>query len=93
MTDRKGTHSWDWKLSDIAGAEVSEIYDPEDADAVHRSSIKRPVFVLTDGTKVPMRPYHAAGGQSWRTIEAIRTFMGDPNRDDFPVGYLFDDDK
>lgn len=86
---RKGRQEWDWRLSDIASARVSEVRSAESGDT---SSIKRPVFVLKDGTKVPMRPYHSAGGQSWQAIEAIRKFIGDPKRDDFPVGYIFDPD-
>jgi hypothetical protein len=86
---RRGTQHWDWKLSDIKTTTVSEVKEAS-SDAI-KSTTKLPVFVMNDGTTVPMRPYHSAGGQSWKAIEAIRKFIGDDNRDDFPVGYLFDD--
>ena len=92
VVDRMGRKSWDWKLSDIASTEVSEVRSATDTDAPAQSTNKQPVFVLKDGTKVPMRPYHSAGGQSWEAIEAIRKFMGDPRRDDFPVGWIHVDD-
>ena len=92
VTSRKGRETWDWKLSDIASTEVSEVRSTPDSQSAVQNTNKQPVFVLKDGTKVPMRPYHSAGSQSWEAIEAIRKFMGDPRRDDFPVGWIHVDD-
>ena len=92
VKSRRGNESWDWKLSDIASTEVSEVRTNADRMDKIEHTNKQPVFVLKDGTKVPMRPYHSAGAQSWEAIEAIRKFMGDPRRDDFPVGWIFVDD-
>jgi len=89
VRSRGGTREWDWKLSDIKTTTVSTVSDSA-TDTV-KSTTKLPVFVMKDGTRVPMRPYHSAGSQSWKAIEAIRKFLGDDNRDDFPVGWLFDD--
>ncbi|WP_419911948.1 hypothetical protein [Hoeflea sp.] len=89
VRSRHGLQEWDWKLSDIKTTAVSTVQDSSH-DTV-RSPLKQPVFVLHDGTTVPMRPYHSAGGQSWKAIEAIQKFLGDDKRDDFPVGYIFDD--
>lgn len=58
-------------------------------DAV-RWTLKLPVFALRDGTRVPMRPCHSAGSRFWQAMEAIRKFLGDGTRDDFPVGWIFD---
>ena len=92
VKSRKGAETWNWKLSDIAATEVSEAPVRHAPGETLRNPNKQPVFVLKDGTKVPMRPYHSAGAQSWQTIEAIRKFMGDPRRDDFPTGWIFDED-
>ncbi|MCR9135401.1 MAG: hypothetical protein NXI27_05365 [Alphaproteobacteria bacterium] len=89
VRSRHGTQEWDWKLSDIKTTTVSTVSDAS-TDTV-KSPTKLPVFVMNDGTRVPMRPYHSAGSQSWKAIEAIRKFIGDDNRDDFPVGWIFDD--
>ena len=92
VTSRRGRETWVWKLSEITGTEVSEVPTTHDPHDLVQQTNKQPVFVLKDGTKVPMRPYHSAGGQSWQAIEAIRKFMGDPRRDDFPTGWIHDDD-
>lgn len=89
VRSRHGTQEWDWKLSEIKTTTVSTVRDS--ADDTIKSTTKLPVFVMKDGTRVPMRPYHSAGSQSWKAIEAIRKFLGDDNRDDFPVGWIFDD--
>lgn len=86
---RHGTEEWNWKLSDIKTTTVSTVRD-NPTNRV-KNPTKLPVFVMNDGTRVPMRPYHSAGSQSWKAIEAIRKFIGDDNRDDFPVGWIFDD--
>lgn len=56
VTNRKGRETWDWKLSDIASTEVSEVRSTSDPQSAVRNTNKQPVFVLKDGTKVPMRP-------------------------------------
>lgn len=88
VTGRKGSEEWDWKLSDLEGAEVSEIRGSGDSRG---SGAKRPVIVLKDGTRVPIRPYHSAGAQSWDAIIAIRRFVGQDKMDDIPVGWISDD--
>ncbi len=92
VRSRHGTREWQWKLSDIESTTVSTIRDvASDPSDTVRNPTKQPVFVMKDGTIVPMRPYHSAGSQSWKAIEAIRKFLGDDTRDDFPVGWIFDD--
>ena len=88
VNGRKGSEDWNWKLSDLEGAEVSEI---RKAGESHGSGRKRPVIVLKDGTRVPIRPYHSAGAQSWDAIIAIRRFVGQEKTDDLPVGWISDD--
>jgi len=84
---RKGCESWDWALADIAGAEVSEV-GRQGQTRGHGQ--KRPVILLTDGTRVPMRPYHSAGSQSWEAVIAVRKFLGHDSPD-LPVGWIPDD--
>jgi len=88
VTGRKNSEEWDWKLSDLEGAEVSETRGSGDSRG---SGHKRPVIVLKDGTRVPIRPYHSAGAQSWNAIIAIRRFVGQEKTDDLPVGWISDD--
>lgn len=85
---RNGSEQWDWKLSELEAAEVSEI---RDSGVTRGNGRKRPVIVLKDGTRVPIRPYHSAGAQSWHAIMAIRRFIGQEKTDDLPVGWIPDD--
>ncbi len=88
LTGRKGSEEWDWKLRDLEGAEVSEIRASGES---HGGGRKQPVIILKDGTRVPIRPYHSAGAQSWNAIIAIRRFIGQEKIDDLPVGWISDD--
>ncbi len=88
VTGRKGSEEWNWKLSDLEGAEVSATRGSGDS---HGGGRKRPVIVLKDGTRVPIRPYLSAGAQTWDAIIAIRRFIGQERRDDLPVGWISDD--
>lgn len=93
VRSRRGREVWDWTLSDIKTAAVSTVRgSAHDLSDTAGSTLDQPVFVLRDGSRVPMRPYHSAGSQSWEAVEAIRKFLGDDNRDDFPVGWIFDPD-
>ncbi|MDH3668700.1 MAG: hypothetical protein OEN23_17380 [Paracoccaceae bacterium] len=88
VTGRKGSEEWNWKLSDLKGAEVSVIRGSGDSRGSGR---KQPVIVLQDSTRVPIRPYHSAGAQSWNAVIAIRRFIGQEKMDDLPVGWISDD--
>jgi hypothetical protein len=89
VSGRKEAQQWTWPLSQVRTAAIGSIVRGSGGDADTRD---RPVLILQDGTEVPLRPYHSAGSQSWQAVEAIRKFLGDPRRDDFPVGYIFDPD-
>lgn len=82
VTDRKGVQDWEWRLSDVETAVVNTV-GAQGTD----SGIDRPHLRLTDGTYVPMRPYHAAGSQSWHAVAAVKLFLGQ-DLDDAPVGWL-----
>lgn len=82
VESRKGTEDWTWKLSDVATAVVGTV----GAQATDQGR-DRPNLILTDGTHVPMRPYHAAGSQSWHAVAAVKLFLGQP-LEDAPVGWL-----
>lgn len=88
VTGRNRNDRWDWKLGDLVGAEVSEF---RRAGETRGDGGKRPVIVLKDGSRVPIRPYHSAGGQSWTAIMAIRRFIGQDKTDDLPVGWIQED--
>lgn len=85
VTGRNKNERWDWKLGDVVGAEVSEL---RRAGETRGDGQKRPVIVLKDGSRVPIRPYHSAGAQSWTAIMAIRRFIGQDMTDDLPVGWI-----
>jgi len=82
VDDQNGSETWNWSLSDIRTAEVH-------TRGQHgtNSGIDRPDLVLVDGTRVPMRPYHSAGSQSWHAVAAIKLFLGQ-DLDDAPVGWI-----
>ncbi|MAM61198.1 hypothetical protein [Maritimibacter sp. UBA3975] len=82
VDDRNGRQTWDWNLSDIETAEISTV-----GATGTDTGTARPQFVLKDGTRVPMRPYHAAGGQSWHAVAAVKLFLGQ-DLDDAPVGWI-----
>ncbi len=82
VTDRKGSETWEWRLSDVETAVVGTV-GAQGTD----SGIDRPHLLLTDGTYVPMRPYHAAGSQSWHAVAAVKLFLGQ-KLEDAPVGWL-----
>lgn len=90
VTDRHGRQTWDWALSDVKTAELSEIVRPGD---MRDNGLKQPVLILTDGTRVPLRPYHSAGGASFGAVAAIQHFLGQPITG-APVGWLnpYDED-
>ena len=87
VTSRKGSEDWRWRLSDIVGAEVSGTGGSVESGGGR----KRPVIVLKDGTRVPIRPYYSAGSQSWSAVIAIRRFVGQDKVDDLPVGWIPDE--
>ncbi|MEC7763830.1 MAG: hypothetical protein VX874_18145 [Pseudomonadota bacterium] len=82
VTDRTGTKDWHWALSDIETAQISTV-------GAHGTDTgtARPNLILKDGTRVPMRPYHAAGGQNWHAVAAVKLFLGQ-DLDDAPVGWI-----
>ncbi|WP_375186397.1 hypothetical protein [Pseudooceanicola sp.] len=82
VDDRTGSQTWTWPLSDVQTAEVNT-RGQQGTD----SGIDRPDLVLKDGTRVPMRPYHSAGSQSWHAVAAIKLFLGQ-DLDDAPVGWI-----
>ncbi len=88
VKDRTSEQRWDWKLSDIETAELSE---KRRADEMRGDGKKRPVLVLKDGTRVPIRPYHSAGGQSFDAVAAIQRFLGQEVTG-APVGWIPDED-
>jgi hypothetical protein len=82
VTDRRGTEDWTWALSDVETVEISTV----GRTGTDRGRA-RPNLVLRDGTRVPMRPYLAAGGQSWNAVAAVKLFLGQP-LEDAPVGWI-----
>lgn len=80
---RSGTERWDWRFSDLETAALStRVKKGSD------SGIQRPVLVLKDGTHAPMRPYHAAGTQSWHAVAAVKLFLAQSIAEDAPTGWL-----
>lgn len=73
VADREGTKTWEWALSDIAGAEINTR-----GQSGSDSGIDRPELILKDGTRAPMRPYHSAGSQSWHMVAAVTLFLDQP---------------
>ncbi|WP_407492575.1 hypothetical protein [Pseudooceanicola sp. MF1-13] len=86
VDDRKGRQTWDWALSDVETAELSRRYN-DLSDTGPSTANDRPDLVLKDGTRVPMRPYHAAGSQSWNAVAAVKLFLGQ-DLDDAPTGWI-----
>ncbi|WP_288928428.1 hypothetical protein [uncultured Maritimibacter sp.] len=82
VTDRTGTKNWHWPLSDVETAQISTV-GAQGTD----TGTARPNLILKDGTRVPMRPYHAAGGQNWHAVAAAKLFLGQ-DLDDAPVGWI-----
>lgn len=82
VRSRKGSEVWHWKLSDLETAEVAETARKDTS-----SGNSRPDLVMKDGTRVPMRPYFAAGSQSWHAVAAVKLFLGQ-SLDQAPVGWL-----
>jgi hypothetical protein len=83
ITKRNGHEHWDWRLSDLRTAALSTRLK-QGTD----SGIQRPVLILKDGTEAPMRPYHAAGTQSWHAVAAVKLFLGQSIAEDAPTGWL-----
>ncbi len=90
VEDRNGTNRWDWDLNEVETAELSEV---RRADETRGNGLKRPVLVLKDGTRAPLRPDHSAGGMSFNAVAAIQHFLG-REITDAPVGWLnpYEDD-
>ena len=86
FTSRKGAETWNWKLSDLDTAEVSQEFSDSPSRDAMRGSF-RPDLVLKDGTRIPMRPYHSAGTQSWEAVAGVKLFLGQ-RLDDAPVGWI-----
>ncbi len=84
VQDRKGHQFWEWKLSDLDTAELSEL---RRSGQTKGNGQKQPVMIMKDGTRVPMRPYHSAGGQSFNAVAAIQLFLGQDIKG-APVGWL-----
>lgn len=82
VKSRKGLETWDWKLSDLETAEVSQTR----REGVS-SGVFRPNLVMKDGSRVPMRPYPSAGTQSWHAVAGVKLFLGQ-RLDDAPVGWI-----
>lgn len=81
---KRGKHEhWEWRYSELETASLSTRHK-HGTD----SGIDRPVMILKDGTEVPMRPYHAAGGQSWHAVAAVKLFLGQSIAEDAPVGWI-----
>ena len=83
---RRGAETWNWKLSELKTAEVSQEYSDSPPREASRGSF-RPDLILTDGTRIPMRPYHSAGTQSWEAVAGVKLFLGQ-KLDDAPVGWI-----
>ncbi|MGR3323637.1 MAG: hypothetical protein ACU0DK_17095 [Pseudooceanicola sp.] len=82
VEDRNGAQSWTWKLGEIDTAQVHSR-----GRSGSDSGFERPDLLLKDGTRVPVRPYHSAGTQSWHVVAAVKLFLGQ-RLDDAPVGWL-----
>ena len=82
VENREGTETWEWPLSQLETAEVYIRHHDGNT-----SGTQRPDLVMTDGTHVPMRPYHAAGMQSWNAVAAVKLFLGQQLKD-APTGWL-----
>lgn len=82
VENRKGVQDWEWRLSDVETAVIGTV-GAHDTDG----GIGRPLLVLKDGTYVPMRPYYAAGSQSWHAVAAVKLFLGQ-KLEDAPAGWL-----
>lgn len=80
---RGGKQHWDWRLSDLETAALST-RGKQGTD----SGVQRPVLLLKDGTHAPMRPYHAAGTQSWHAVAAVKLFLGQSIADEAPTGWI-----
>ena len=84
VKDKKGEQNWKWTLSDLETAEISEIRNHDES---HHDGTKRPVLVMKDGTRVPMRPYHSTGTQSFDAVAAVQKFLGQEVTG-APVGWI-----
>ncbi|MET1415878.1 hypothetical protein ABVF61_26645 [Roseibium sp. HPY-6] len=84
LTVSGGKHAscWNWKLSDLDTAVVSETKDSDIS-----GGFKRPDMIMKDGTVVPMRPHHSAGTQSWHTVAAVKLFLNQP-LNEAPAGWI-----
>ena len=83
VVKRGATEHWDWRFSDLKTAVMSTRHK-HGTD----SGIDRPVMVWKDGTEAPMRPYHAAGTQSWHAVAAVKLFLGQSIAEDAPTGWI-----
>ncbi|WP_050930547.1 hypothetical protein [Aestuariivita boseongensis] len=83
LMKRGGAEHWEWKFSDLETARLSTRGEHGTDSGIHR-----PVMVLKDGTEAPMRPYHAAGSQSWHAVAAVKLFLGQSIADDAPTGWI-----
>ncbi|MCG6884151.1 MAG: hypothetical protein LJE62_10405 [Silicimonas sp.] len=84
VDDRNGHQEWNWVLSDVQSAEISEVRKSGETSG---NGIKQPVMVMKNGTRVPLRPYHSAGGMSFNAVAAIQLFLGQEITG-APVGWL-----
>ena len=73
VTDRNGTQNWEWALSKVETAFVTDV---RAADSALGGSRQRPNLRMKDGTEVPLRPYVSAGSQSIDAVAAIQHFLG-----------------
>ena len=81
---RRGrTEHWEWAFGDLETA-VMTTRGKQGTD----SGYHRPEMVLKDGTHAPMRPYHAAGTQSWHAVAAVKLFLGQSIAEGAPVGWI-----
>ncbi len=83
VSRRRGVEHWDWRLSDLDTAALRTRLE-HGTD----SGVQRPVMLLRDGTEAPMRPYHAAGSQSWHAVAAVKLFLGQSIADEAPTGWI-----
>lgn len=82
VKDQKGSRCWKWALSDLQSAEVNTRRRSGTELGSHR-----PDLILTDGGRIPIRAYHAAGMQSWHAVASVKLFLGQ-TIDNRPVGSL-----
>ncbi len=80
----QGQEEWNWALGDVETAELGEA---PGRDETPGDGLKRPVLVLKDGTRVPLRPYKSAGGQSFDAVARIQMFLGQEVTG-APVGWI-----